>query len=413
MEDKKKVLIIGSQASAYTVAQIFSKLDNTEIFVAPGSDAISEFANIVDIRETNSQELLDFVFENDINLTVVASECCHTDIASVFQRHNQPIFCPTKSSAEICSSKIFGKKFMHQNHIPCPVFGVFDKPNFAIPYLENSNFPVVIKSEYHQKKGVNICNNISASRTIIDNMFALGEKRVLIEDYIWGHEFSFYVITDGYQALPIGCVATYKYELEGNGGMMSSGMGAFSDNYRISNDLKNKIMEQVINPALNALAEEQNPYVGILGVDLVVDDMDNLYTIEFNSFLKSPDAQVILELIDDDIYKLFEACAVGSFADDYEKIKLKDENAVSCVLCSGEIPSKIDGLDELDEDTNVAHYNTRKKEDYYETNGGQTLVLTRKSRVLSRAIKDLYEEVDVVNYNGKKYRKDIGTFIKT
>ena len=94
-----------------------------------------------------------------------------------------------------------------------------------------------------------------------------------------------------------------------------------------------------------------------------------------------------------------------------QKINFKDVHAVSCVLCSGKISSKIEGLDSLDEDTAVAHHNTRKVNDDYETNGGQTLVLTRKSRVLSRAVKDLYEEVDIINYCGKKYRKDIGTII--
>lgn len=409
MENKKNVLIVGYGASAYTIAQILSGYKNLKIFVAPGSDSISEFATIIDIRD--SKELLDFVLENDINLTIVTDENKKSDIATIFQNHNQPIFCPTNSSSEICDSKVTGKKFMYQNGIPCPSFGVFDKANFAINYLEKANYPVVLKTEYHQKRGISICNNITEARSFIENIFAVGEKRILVEDYIWGHEFSFYVITDGYQAIPIGCVATYKYELEGNGGRISSGMGAFSDNYRISNELKQKIMHQVINPALQSLADNQKPYVGILGVDLVIDENDNIYTIEFNKFLKSPDAQVVLELIDDNLFNLFEACAIGSFADDYENIKFKDEHAVSCVLCSGKIPSKIEGLENLDDRTIVAHQNTKKTDDGYETNGGQTIVLTRKSKLLSRAVKDLYEEVDIINYNGKKYRKDIGTII--
>ncbi|MBQ9688681.1 ATP-grasp domain-containing protein [bacterium] len=405
----KKVLIVGSGASAYTVAQVLSRDENLEIFVAPGNDAVREFATVVDIREHSVQELLEFVLENDISLTVVTSKSDRNDIANVFQANNQNIFCPTKASSAICDSKILGKKFMHQNSIPCPKFAVFDKPNFAYSYLESASFPVVIKTEYHQKKGIGICNNISSARSFIENAF--DEKRILIEDYIWGHEFSFYVMTDGYQAIPLGCVATYKYELEGNGGMMSSGMGAFSDNYKISNKLKEKIMRQIVNPTLESLANSQKPYVGILGVDLIVDSQEKLYTVEFNSFLKSPDAQVVLELLDDNLYDLFESCAIGAFADDYARIKVKDEHAVSCVLCAGEKAEKIEGLDELDEDTFVAHNNTKKVDNHYETSAGRTLILTRKSKVLSRAIKDLYEEVDIVNYSGKKYRKDIGTII--
>jgi phosphoribosylamine--glycine ligase len=409
MEYKKKILVVGSQASAYTIAQKMAQLDNIEVFVAPGSDAISEFANIVDIRE--NAELLEFVLENDINLTVVTSDKCNTDIATLFQKNNQLIFCPTKESSLICDNKVFGKKFMYHNNIPCPNFGIYDKPNFAYSYLEKSNFPVVIKTEYHKRKGICISNNIASAKNFIENLFALGENKILIEDYIWGHEFSFYVITDGYQALPLGCVATYKYELEGNGGAICSGMGAFSDNYRISNHLKNKIMTQIINPTIEALSNNQTPYVGILGVDLVVDDNDNLYTIEYNNFLKDPDSQVILELLNNNLYQIFESCAIGAFADDYEYLKFKDENAISCVLCSGEIPSEINGLENLDEETVISHCNTKKTENHYETNGGQTLILTRKSRVLSKAVKDLYDEIDVIKYNGKKYRRDIGVII--
>ena len=410
MEYGKKVLIIGTEASAYTLAK---KLSNeVKVYVAPGSDAISEFANVVDIRENNVHELMEFVLENDISLTILTSRLPDVDIATVFQENNLPIFCPTKASAEICESKVSGKRFMYQNNILCPKSAVFDRPNLACSYLEKSTYPVVIKTDKHQKKGICVCNNIASAKSFIENIFSAGEKQILIENYIWGHEFSFYVITDGYQAIPIGCVATYKYELEGNGGLISSGMGAFSDNYKISKNLRQKIMDRIINPTINSLAEQQKPYVGILGLDLVVDDNDNIYAIEYNNFLKSPDAQVILELIDGNIYDLLHSCAIGAFADEYEEIRLKSENAVSCVLCSGEISSEIEGLENLDEETEVAHNNTMKKNEKYMTSGGQTLVLTRKSRILSTAVRDLYEEVDVIKFAGKRYRRDIGVIIQ-
>ena len=411
MEDKKKVLITGSGANAYTLAKKLTEDDRLTVIVAPGSDAISEFAKVVDIRENSVHELLEFVLENDIDLTIVTALGAATDIANVFRENNQLIFCPAQESARICESKVLGKKFMYQNRIPCPKFAVFDKPNFACSYLDNAKFPVVLKTDFHQRDGISICNNVAQARSWIENIFALGEKQILIEDYIWGHEFSFYVITDGYSALPLGCVATYKYELEGNGGIISSGMGAFSDNYKITNTLKDKIMREVITPAIDSLAENQTPYVGILGADLVVDEKDNIYTIEFNSFLKSPDAQVLLELVEDNMYNLFRSCAIGAFADDYEIIHIGNENAVACVLCSGEKVSEIEGLEYLDDDTLISHHNTVKSGEKYSTNGGRTLVITRKSRVLSKAIRDLYEEIDVVNYFGKKYRRDIGVLM--
>lgn len=410
----KKVLIIGHSAREYTLAEKFSKLDEVaEVFVAPGNDAMKEFCTVVDIRESNVQELLEFALENAIDLTIASSELAiKNDITSLFQQHQQMIFAPTKESANICLSKTNGKKFMYKTRIPCPKFAVFDKASLAIDYVKKSNMPVVIKTDEHQEKGVLVCSSFSIARIFIEELFDSGEQKVLIEDYVYGHEFSFYVITDGYHAIPLGSVATYKSELEGNGGHLTSGIGSFTPDYRISKQIERRILQQIIYPALNTLARHQTPYVGILGVDLVINDMDQLFTLEFNSFLQTPDSQGILALLNEDIYHLFQACVIGSFADDYEQIDISDSYAVSCVLSEKKSDSiqnnVISGLDDLDGDTQVAHFNTKLNAYLeYEAVEGRTIVLTRTARVLSKAVEDLYEEVAAVKFDGIKYRRDI------
>lgn len=407
----KKVLIIGSSACEYSLAKKMTEYEQvSEVFVAPGNDAMKEFCTVVDIRENNIEELLEFTLENAIDLTVASSEIAiKNDIATIFQNNNQMIFAPTQESSNICSSKSFGKKFMYRNRIPCPKFGVFDKPSLAIEYISKSDIPVVIKTDSYQEKGVLVCNSTSIANAFTEELFSNDEKKVIIEDYIFGHEFSFYVITDGYHALPLGSVATYKNELEGNGGLISSGMGSFVPDYKVSRQIEKKIMQQIIYPTLNTLSHQHVPYVGILGVDLVMNDAEQLFVINFNPFLKSPDAQSILPTLNENLYDLFQACVVGSFADDYENIDISDNFAVSCVICAKKTDSIIQGLDDLDDDTDVAHFNT-KKNTYleYETVGGRTLVLTRTARVLSKAIGDLYDELSFVKFEGMKYRRDIG-----
>lgn len=410
-EVRKKVLIVGNSAGVYSLAKKLSELDEiTEVFTAPGNSSMKEFSTIVDIRETNVEELLEFVLENAVDLTIVFSELAiQNDIATLFQQNNQMVFAPTQSSANICLNKSSGKKFMYKTRIPCPKFGIYDKPSMAIDYIKKSNMPVVIKTDEHQAGGVLICNTFSAAKEFVELLFDKGEKKVIIEDYVFGHEFSFYVITDGYHALPLGTVATYKYELEGNGGNLTDGMGCFAPDYMITRQIEQKIMGQIIYPTLNTLAKQQTPYVGILGVDLVLGQNDHLYTIEFNPFLKTPDTQCVLANLDEDIYKLFEACVVGSFADDYDQIGISDSSAISCTVLSKKEGQVINGLDDLDEDTSVAHFNTFKNQYLeYETPVGKTIVLTRKARVLSRAVEDLYEELSVINFDGMRYRKDIG-----
>lgn len=414
MDEKigKKVFIIGSSAVEYSLAKKFSELDEvSEVFVAPGNDAMKEFCTVVDIRENNIQELLEFALENAIDLTIAASEkAIENDIASIFQQHSQMIFAPGKESANICLSKAGGKKFMYKNRIPCPKFGIFDKASVAVDYAKKSNMPIVVKTDEHQgSKGILVCNSFSIARTFIEDLFDRGEKKVIIEDYILGHEFSFYVITDGYQALPLGCTATYKSELDCNGGLITEGMGAITPDYKISNQVEKKILQQIICPALNTLAMQQTPYIGILGVDLLMKEGEQLYALEFNPFLRAPDAQGILALLNENIYQLFQACVIGSFADDYNQIDISDKSAASCVILSKKSNEIIEGLDDLDENTQVAHFNTRKNIYLeYETQVGRTLVLTRTARVLSKAVDDLYEEFSVINFNGIRYRKDIG-----
>jgi len=410
-DTRKKVLIIGASAGEYTLAKKISELEDvSEVFVAPGNDAMNDFCKTVDIRESNTEELLEFALENGIDLTIASSELAiKNDIATIFQRHNLMIFAPTRESANICLNKSTGKKFMYKTRIPCAKFAIYDKPSMAIDYVLNSNMPVVIKTDEHQEgNGVLVCNAFSIAKTYIEELFDRGENKVIIEDYILGHEFSFYVITDGYHAIPLGSVANYKHEMEGNGGHLTSGMGSFAPDYKVTNQVEKRIMQQIIYPTLNTLARQHTPYVGILGIDVVMNDMEQLFVIEYNSFFKSPDSEVILALLKQDIYHLFQACVVGSFGDDYEKIDIEDATAVSVVLNSKKQNVIINGLDNLDEDTQIAHLNT-KKNIYleYETNGPRALALTRKARVLSKAVTDLYDEISEIKFDGMKYRRDI------
>lgn len=416
MEEKsgKKVFIIGSGASEYSLAKKMAELEEVaQIFVAPGNEAMKEFCTVADIRESNVQELLEFALENDINLTIASSELAiKNDIASVFQRNNQMIFAPTQVSAEICTSKSFGKKFMYKNRIACPRFGVYDKVALAIDYISKSHMPVVIKADEHQgRNSVLVCNSFQSAKIFTEELFESDEKRVIIEDYIFGHEFSYYVVTDGYHALPLGSVANYKHELEGNGGILTSGMGSYTPDYKVSNQVEKRILQQIIYPTLNNLARQQTPYIGILGVDFVMAENEQLFAIEFNSFLQSPDCQGILALLNENIYNLFEACVVGSFADDYEQLDMEDSYAASLVLLGKKkysAPAIIHGLEDLDESTQVSHFNTKKNQYLeYEAIGDRTLVVTRTARTLSRAIETLYDEVSLIKFDGMKYRKDI------
>ena len=408
----KNILIVGNSAKEYALAKLLSRDNN--VYVAPGNDAIKEFAETVDIRETNIPELLEFALENSIDITIASSEeAIKADIATFFEQNEQMVFAPTAAAAEtVATSKSFAKKFMYKLKLPSPKFGIFDKPQYAVDYIKNKcEMPVVIKTdEYRKINGMQICSSQTIAKNFIEESFLRGEKRIIIEDFVYGNEFSFYVITDGYKALPIGSLNNYKFTLDGDGGLLTSGMGACSPNFKLTMEHENFLMNEIVFPVLDELEAQGSPYCGILGIDGVLEPDNNISVLEFGTFFKDHDAQGLLELIDEDICHMFEECVIGSFSDNYDYIKLKDDYALSCVLSAGKLSGQtIKGLDSaIDDNIKVAHYNTRKNEYLeYETTGGNTLLVTATAKTISKAKNDLYDAIDLIDYNGKHYRKDI------
>lgn len=410
--NRKNVLIIGNCAKEYAFAKKLSETDYIEkVFVASGNDGMKEFCECVDIREDSPIELLEFALQNNVDLTVVLSEkAIKADVVGFFTDNGQQVFGPTAKSAEICTSKSYGKKFLYKLRVPTPKFGIYEKSALAIDYVRNSRMPIVAKTdEFRGVNGTLVCNSFAIARAFIEESFLRGEQKIILEDFVYGHEFSFYAITDGYNALPLTSVANYKFDLDGNGGLLTPGMGCYTPDYKVSLEQENFIMNSIINPALEILAQNETPYVGILGVDAVVTPDGDIVALEFNSSFQEHDCQSVLSLIQDDLFLLMQACATGSFADDYSNINIAEEFSVSAVLSSGrKSGSIIYGLDNIDESTQVAHFNTHKNSYLeYETVGGRTLLVTRNAKTLSTAVKNLYEDLDLIEFEGKKHRKDL------
>ena len=407
MDKKKKVLIVGNSAKEYALVKKFKNYD-CDIFVLSGNSAISELAECVDIREENVQEILEYVLENAIDLTIVTSEVAiKNNIAELFQTNNQLIFCPTAQSAQFTLSRSAGKRFLYKLRIPTPRFGIFDKLPLAIDYLKNAPMPQVIRADENSNSADRlVCTTFAASKTFVEDLFNKDENKVVLEDYVYGHEFTIYVVTDGYSALHLATVANYKFAEDGDGGILTSGVGAYTPDYKISSDIENSVMQNVVERVLAALQRKETPYLGVLGIDCVLTTDGNFVTLDFNPFLSDHDAEAVLNLVDENLLTLFEACAVGSFADDYEKIDVSDNSSVSCVISSRKKGEIIKGLELVESD--ITHFATTKNKYFeYETVEGKTLVLTKTAKTLSRARKHLYEDVELISFSGKKCRNDI------
>ena len=407
MDKKKKVLIVGNSAKEYALVKKFKNYD-CDIFVLSGNSAISELAECVDIREENVQEILEYVLENAIDLTIVTSEVAiKNNIAELFQTNNQLIFCPTAQSAQFTLSRSAGKRFLYKLRVPTPRFGIFDKLPLAIDYLKNAPMPQVIRADENSNSADRlVCTTFATSKTFVEDLFNKDENKVVLEDYVYGHEFTIYVVTDGYSALHLATVANYKFAEDGDGGILTSGVGAYTPDYKISSDIENSVMQNVVERVLASLQRKETPYLGVLGIDCVLTSDGSFVTLDFKPFLSDHDAEAVFNLVDENLLTLFEACAVGSFADDYEKIDVSDNSSVSCVISSRKKGEIIKGLELVESD--ITHFATTKNKYFeYETVEGKTLVLTKTAKTLSRARKHLYEDVELISFSGKKCRNDI------
>lgn len=412
------LLIVGSGAKEHSMVKLFSQYENVDnIFVAPGNHAISEFASCIDIAADDSDGLLEFAKNNEIDMTIASSEkAIMNEIADKFNEAGLMIFAPSCEAARITLSKSSGKKFMYKTKIPTPKFGIFDRENMALDYARKSRYPVIVKTDGHMHgENVYVCESFKIAKRVISDLFDNKNLKIIIEDFIVGQEFSYYIITDGYNAMPVASVVPYKYVLEGNGGSVTSGLGAYAPFYMLDSALESRIFKEIIYPALDELAKGGNNYVGILGIDIIMDRNKRLNVLEFNPFFKEPDAQVVLSLLDVNFVDVMRAAVVGSLVDEYREISVKPMYSLSVVLNSGNYPSSckygslISGLEEALEYSEISHFNTIKDvEGNWLTAGGRSMAVTAVASTLDKASQKAYESIDLINFDGKKYRKDIG-----
>ena len=406
---KKKILIIGNSAKEYALAKKLS--ENNQIFVAPGSDTIKEFATCLDIREDSVAELLEFVLENSIDLTVpVSYKALQSDIVEVFSNNNQQIFAPPQKAMQTLCDKAFMKKTFYKLRVPTPKFGIFEKQNMVVDYIKNLKNPYVLK--INEPNSATVFTTAGSSKAIVDSFFAAKTQKVIIEDYIWGTPFTFYAITDGYKALPVGSSITYKHSLEGDGGQLTTGMGACVPNYKLSIDNEYFLMDNVIYPVLENFEQNGAPYVGILGVDAILTDDNNIQVLGLQPFFQDCDCDAILETFELDLYNLLESCVIGSFSDEIEFVPIKDISATTLVLQCKNKENKeniINGLEDLDEDLKISFYSNVKKNKYleFEAESGHVLTVTAFARTLASSRTKVYDEVKNINFKGISYRKDI------
>lgn len=304
--NRKKVLIVGN---LYALVKRISEYTE-EVFVAPGNSEISKIAKCVDIRENEPQELLKFALENNIDLTIAISEkAIKSDIASVFQANEMKIFAPSAQSAECVLNKSTGKKFLYKLHAKTPKFGIFEKSQLAVDYLKNSAFPIVISGDSVNSQKY-CCTTLERAKYHVEDLFVRGEDKVVIQEFVYGSESTLYAVSDGYHVVPITTVHNFKFSENGDGGILTLGVGSYVPDTKMSFDCLKEVFNDVILNGIKSLETRGMPYLGIIGADIVLSN-DGYSVLNLRPFFSDIDAQAIFNCVDENLLELFEACANG------------------------------------------------------------------------------------------------------
>mgnify|MGYP000216546817 CR=1 FL=1 len=416
------VLLIGSGGREHALAyKIFESSKLTKLYCAPGNPGIGEFAELVELKTSDFNQIVVFSKEKEIDLVLVGPEQPLVDgLADHLRANGVNVFGPNKYAAMIEGDKSFSKELMKKYNIPTADFEVFTKneKDKVLSYLNKTNYPTVIKaSGLAAGKGVAICNSKQDALKIVeeyfeDDIFGESGHTIVIEEFLEGEEASIFVVTDGDEYVILPASQDHKRALNGDKGKNTGGMGAYSPAPLITNSLLSQIENEIIVPSLNALKNEGKKYNGCLYCGLMIIE-EGPKLIEFNCRFGDPETQCVLPLLEGDFLQLLYSAAVGKI--DKSAVKYNGGSSVCVVAASKGYPDKyekgfeISGLDLKHENVIIYHAGTKKVDDKFITNGGRVLGVTSvvNENDLKLAKQTTYDALSKINFEGITYRTDI------
>ncbi len=423
-----RILVIGGggreHALVWKIAQ--SPLVNT-LYCAPGNAGIAEYAECVPIKVTDIDALARFAEEHSIDLTVVGPEAPLTaGIVDKFESMGMRIVGPSASPAQLEGSKIFSKRLMQTYGIPTAEFHICENQEDAELFLHRfyaqhpPHTPIVIKADgLAAGKGVIVAQNreeahASIRAMMFDQVFGEAGSKVVIEECLFGEEASIIAITDGFDVVPLVPTQDHKRIGEGDTGLNTGGMGAYSPVPCAPSEIVEEVLERILRPAIRAIADLGIPYRGFLYAGIMLTET-GVKTIEFNCRLGDPETQVILPLLESDIVPLLLAVTDCTLAQ--VPIRWHNYAAATVVAASGGYPGDyetgkvITGLDKVHEEQNCVafHSGTRLEEGQIVTNGGRVLSVTGIGASIMDAVANAYIGMSHIQFEGIYYRGDIAS----
>ncbi len=415
------ILILGSGGREHALAWKCAQDDRVKkIFVAPGNagTATEHKCENVTLNILDNDALLAFAQAN-VDLTIVGPEAPLVNgVVDAFSAAGLKIFGPTQYAAQLEGSKAFAKDFLARHNIPTAFYAVFTDVDAALAYVREKGAPIVIKADgLAAGKGVIVAMMLAEAEDAVrdmlaDNKFGAAGARVVVEEFLAGEEASFIVMVDGKTALPMATSQDHKRVGEGDTGLNTGGMGAYSPALVVTPEVHARVMREVIEPTVRGMAAEGHAYTGFLYAGLMIDDSGAPKVIEFNCRFGDPETQPIMLRLQTSLPTLVEQALAGQL--DSAQAEWDPRPALGVVLAAGGYPGEVEkgaviqGLDAAVANAKVFHAGTAVKDGEVVTQGGRVLCATALGQTVAEAQQTAYYLADGIRWNGMFMRRDIG-----
>ncbi|MDZ4822204.1 MAG: phosphoribosylamine--glycine ligase [Flavobacteriales bacterium] len=418
------VLVLGSGGREHAIAwKLAQSSQLTGLYIAPGNAGTSQVGINADIKPDDFKAVKKFVLEKNIELVVVGPEQPLVNgIADFFAADKElkkvAVIGPNKKGAQLEGSKHFAKQFMQKYNIPTAKYAAFTKETLVAgqKFLETLKAPYVLKADgLASGKGVLIIPDLKDAKSqlkeiLTGEMFGEAGCKVVVEEFLKGVELSLFILTDGlsYKILP--SAKDYKRSGDGDTGTNTGGMGAVSPVPFATREFIDKVDNQVVLPTMRGLREEGIIYKGFIFIGIMKVGNEP-YVIEYNCRMGDPESEVVIPRIKSDLLSLFEGVATGTLGEC--DLQVDERTAATVMLVSKGYPGKYDkgkeikGLEKVERSI-VFHAGTKMSKGKVVTNGGRVLAITTLGKGMEDALKWSYKNVELIEYSGKTFRKDIG-----
>lgn len=416
-----RVLVLGSGGREHALVRRLAQDPSNAVLCAPGNPGIAQIAPVFSLDLKNPDEALALARREHVDLTVVGPEVpLSLGIADAFINNGQLLLGPTAAAAQLETSKAFAKSFMDRHGIPTARFHIADSQADALDVIRHGSFgfPVVVKADgLAAGKGVVIAQTREEAEDAIRAAMSAGRfgsagERVVIEEYLTGPEVSYFVLSDGQRALPIGTAQDHKRIFDDDRGPNTGGMGAYAPSPLVDAALDAAIRRDIVQPVIAGMAADGHPFRGFLYVGLMLTP-NGPRVIEFNVRLGDPEAQVLLPRIAEPLTPLLADAARGALKAD--ACRFTGETLVGVVIASRGYPESsesdqpIEGIDAAERaGTAVIHAGTAVRQGRLVTAGGRVLTVVAAGSDFEQAMARAYKGVRAISFPGMQFRTDIG-----